>query len=190
MPNIVECPICDTRYDIGSLKDGMKLKCTRCHKIVGTIKEGSLLPLLESIKTEEIKPSAPPPPSPLAPEEATQLLQPAPPPQKPGAPKPYMEILEVADGDVVGFEEVVIHKMVRRGEAYKVYEKLELLDPDVIVEKPPLMLVLAGVTGLAAVITVSYILFVLYQPQKIFRAPIKTQDTTTTSPANIPPSNE
>lgn len=49
MPNIVECPICDTKYDISSLKDGMKLKCSKCKRIMGTVTDGHLLPLLESV---------------------------------------------------------------------------------------------------------------------------------------------
>ena len=45
--DVVECPFCDTKYDISKLKDGSELKCTGCNKVVGTIKNGYLLPMFE-----------------------------------------------------------------------------------------------------------------------------------------------
>jgi hypothetical protein len=133
MAEIVECPICDTKYNISSLKDGMKLKCTRCHKVVGTIKDGELLPLLEALgPTPEIK--------------------------RPIAPR-RLPILEDIGAESGKYEVIVKRKTPKA------------------VEKPPLMLVLAGLTGFAAVITVAYISIALFQPYEMFKKPSKQPTT-------------
>jgi hypothetical protein len=146
MPNIAECPICDTKYDITSLKDGMKLKCTRCHKVVGTVSGGSLLPILETIKAPALS--------------------------KKIAPK---LIAQEGVGEESVYEEVVVRKRVPRG---SVLSRLAPT-PQIRREKPPIMLMLAGVAGLTALTSVVYITFMLYQPQEIFKAPAKHMPKTT-----------
>lgn len=149
MANIVECPICDTKYDITTLKDGMKLKCTRCHKVVGTVSGGALLPILETIKAPSL-------------------------PKKAPAPK-------VVEADEEGeYEEVIVRKRVPKGGAYS---RLEMA-PKVPREMPPAMLVLAGLTGLAAIITVVYVTVMLYQPGNIFKSPSRHTAKTTETDAN------
>lgn len=148
MPNIAECPICDTKYDISPLKDGMKLKCTRCHKVVGTISGGALLPILETIKAPELPKKAAPRPSAGA-----------------------------GVGEESVYEEVIVRKRVPRSGA----PSRLVAAPQPPREKPPVMLVLAGVTGLAALVVVVYITFMLYQPQEIFKAPTKHSSKTTAS---------
>ena len=139
MSTIVECPICDTKYDIASLKDGMKLKCTRCHKVVGTISGGDLLPILETIKAPSM-------------------------PKKKPAPRVTEEVYD--EGESV-YEEVIFRKRVPKP---GVHPRMEM-PPRAPREKPPAMLVLAGLTGLAAIVTVVYVTVLLYQPQEIFKAP-------------------
>ncbi|MBI5778594.1 MAG: hypothetical protein HZA49_03955 [Planctomycetes bacterium] len=144
MANIVECPICDTKYDITSLKNGMKLKCTRCHKVVGTISGGALLPILETIK------------APIMPKKA-----------------PVKVVAEDEEGE---YEEVIVRKRIHKGG--------EPETPKAPREIPPAMLVLAGVTGLAAIVTVVYITFMLYQPENIFRAPSRHTAKTAATDTN------
>lgn len=50
MPNIVECPICDSRFDVAKLPDGAKIKCSKCKKVVGKLAGGALVPILEAVK--------------------------------------------------------------------------------------------------------------------------------------------
>ncbi|MEW6025715.1 MAG: hypothetical protein AB1599_00265 [Planctomycetota bacterium] len=153
MANIVECPLCDTKYDISSLKDGMKLKCTRCHKVVGTISGGALLPILETIKAPAMLKKAPPPP-------------------------PRQVVEEVYEGDEGEYEEVIVRKRVPRGMGHRQGMAME---PAVPREKPPLMLMLAGLAGLAAVVTVVYVTVMLYQP---FKAPSRNTDKAVASDTN------
>ena len=145
MPIIVECPICDTKYDIASLKDGMKLKCTRCHKVVGTISGGDLLPILETIK------------APAMPKQA-----------------PASKISEDEDGE---YEEVIVRKRISKDGTYHESETT----PRKPMEMPPAMLVLAGLTGLAALVAVIYVTAMLYQP---FNAPPKHAAKTTATDIN------
>lgn len=152
MPTIVECPICDTKYDIASLKDGMKLKCTRCHKVVGTISGGDLLPILETIKAPVM-------------------------PKKAPAPKVAAEVYEDSEGE---YEEVIVRKRIPKTGARP---KMEMA-PKTPREKPPTLLVLAGLTGLAALVTVVYVTMTLYQPQEIFKAPQKHTAKTTVPDTN------
>ena len=148
MANIVECPICDTKYDIGTLKDGMKLKCTRCHKVVGTISGGALLPILETIK------------APSMPKKA-----------------PARVVAEDEEGE---YEEVIVRKRIPKGGAHPRME----MAPKVPREMPPAMLVLAGLTGLAAIVTVVYVTVMLYQPENIFKAPSRHTAKTTATDTN------
>ena len=144
MPTIVECPICDTKYDIASLRDGTKLKCTRCHKVVGTISGGDLLPILETIKA-------------------------------PIMPKAPAVVAADEDGE---YEEVIVRKRISKGGAHS---ELEMAPR----EKPPVMLVLAGVTGLATLVAVVYITMMLYQPENPFKAPSKHTAKTTAPDTNL-----
>ena len=155
MPTIVECPLCDTKYDIASLKDGMKLKCTRCHKVVGTISGGDLLPILETIK------------APISPKKI------APPPPR----RVVEEVSEDGEGE---YEEVIVRKRIPKVGARP---RLEMA-PRIPREKPPAMLVLAGLTGLAALVAVIYVTVLLYQPQEIFKAPKKHDAKTTAADTN------
>ena len=148
MPTIVECPICDTKYDIATLKDGMKLKCTRCHKVVGTISGGDLLPILETIKAPSMPKNAPAP-----------------------------RIAEDEDGE---YEEVIVRKRISKDGTHSEME----MPPRKPMEMPPAMLVLAGLTGLAALVVVVYITVTLYQPQEIFKAPKKHDAKTTATDTN------
>jgi hypothetical protein len=50
MANIVECPICDSRFDVTKLPEGSKVKCSKCQKVVGKLVAGALVPILESVK--------------------------------------------------------------------------------------------------------------------------------------------
>jgi hypothetical protein len=153
MPVIVECPICDTKYDIASLKDGMKLKCTRCHKVVGTISGGDLLPILETIKAPSV-------------------------PKKPAPPQPVAE--ETFDEGESVYEEVLVRKRVPK---FGARPRMEMA-PKAPREKPPTMLLLAGLTGLAAFVAVVYITVMLYQPQDLFKTPRKHAAKTTETDTN------
>jgi len=150
MPTIVECPLCDTKYDIASLKDGMKLKCTRCHKVVGIIKDGDLLPILETIK------------APIAPKVA-----------------PVRQVVEGGSDDDE-YEEVIVRKKIHKGGASSTLEEA----PRAPRERPPVMLVLAGVTGLAALVAVVYVTVMLYQPQELFKMPRKNNAKATATDTN------
>jgi len=156
MPTIVECPICDTKYDIATLKDGMKLKCTRCHKVVGTISGGDLLPILETIKAPSV-------------------------PKKPAPQRAAEENFD--EGESV-YEEVIVRKRVPKpGMRLSTQPRMEMA-PRAPREKPPAMLVLAGLTGLATVVTVVYVTVMLYQPENIFKAPSKHTAKTTEADTN------
>lgn len=55
MPNIVECPICDSRFDVSKLPDGSKIKCSKCKKVVGKLVGGALIPILEAVKKAPVQ---------------------------------------------------------------------------------------------------------------------------------------
>ncbi|MFH1226947.1 MAG: hypothetical protein V1701_03460 [Planctomycetota bacterium] len=55
MANIIECPICDSRFDASGLPDGSKIKCSKCKKIVGKLAGGSLVPILEAVKKAPVQ---------------------------------------------------------------------------------------------------------------------------------------
>ena len=42
---LVECPICDSKFNIEKVPDGTKLKCSKCQKIFGVIKNGDMVPV-------------------------------------------------------------------------------------------------------------------------------------------------
>lgn len=147
---LIECPICDSKYDIEKVPDGTKLKCARCKKVFGMVQDGDLVPILE----KEVVTAAPPP---------KPVKKPLPPPEE----EPYAEE-EVAEE----YEEVparpvmsrprtqVPSRLVRRRDAYYYEEPVEKKKAP----KPDLLLVIGGLVGLVGIGTLIYVWHTINQP--------------------------
>ncbi|MBA7673279.1 hypothetical protein ES703_81473 [subsurface metagenome] len=104
---IVECPICESKFDIANLPEGTKLRCGQCKRVFALVKDGEAVPYFEEVTL-----------SPIA---------------APRKPKPKVE----AEPE---YEKVVIRRRAPVAEAEK-------LDP---------LLLVAGLIGVAAIITLIY----------------------------------
>ena len=60
---IVECPSCESKFDIAKAPEGMKLKCGKCQKIFGVVQGGEMVPVFAGIpKAAPLKAKRPLPP--------------------------------------------------------------------------------------------------------------------------------
>jgi hypothetical protein len=47
---LVECPICDSKFDIEKVPEGTKLKCGKCQKVFGVVRSGEMIPVMDAQK--------------------------------------------------------------------------------------------------------------------------------------------
>lgn len=47
---LVECPICDSKFDIEKVPEGTKLKCGKCQKVFGVVRSGEMIPIMDEQK--------------------------------------------------------------------------------------------------------------------------------------------
>jgi hypothetical protein len=137
---LVECPICDSQFDIEKVPDGTKLKCGKCKKVFGVVEGGEMMPIFD----ESVKTAAPP---------AEEVVY--------TSDSGLIEIDKVAKG---GYEEVVIKRRMpgargRGGRPSTYREALAAQKP-----KPEPILYVGALVAIAAIISLFYIWSTISQP--------------------------
>ena len=138
---IVECPSCETKFDIFGLPDGTKLKCSSCKNIFGVVRDGEAIPLRKK-EVASVKP---------------RTLHPARRPVQ--YEEEYEESEEFSDEPEYDEEEVRVRRH-RRPHGGRHYED----DLAVVKPRPDFLLILGGLIGLGLIGTLVYVIMTLKQP--------------------------
>lgn len=142
---LVECPVCDSKFDIEKVPNGTKLKCGKCKKVFGVVEDGEVMPIFEEPvkKTTTVSPKTQ-----AKKEEIVYTSQ--------------SGLMEVDKIEKDGYEEVIIKRHARggdrRGQAAAVsdeYEKTPRLEP---------VLYVGALVAIFAIFSLFYILSIINKP--------------------------
>ncbi|MEK7449725.1 MAG: hypothetical protein AAB019_09625 [Planctomycetota bacterium] len=173
---IVECPLCESKFDISRASEGTRLKCGSCKKIFGVVQGGEMVPVFDETpaKTVPAKPTG------IGVKPRMPLRRPAAPPaiRHPMAVQPGPEEYEIdlpdeamTDVRLPGKTRMPPGRFRRDPSLSEIVRAVEKR------EKPEALLVLAGLAGLAAIGMLIWVAITITAPMDESMFQVKPEKT-------------